>query len=372
MADRLPVPTEFPHLADAEVALYRTALREGGMTAEQALHDSGLPAPEAARALAVLVDLHLLRKEDRPPDGTDPGTHPGSGPGTDAATTVYRPVSPGTAVAARVAPVEAELRRQLAEAERARSQLALLEQLWTQGRTLTPSAGLEEVLELPAVLDLIVRLSAGTRTEVLTAQPGGPRAPHQLAQALDRDRATIRRGVRMRTLYQHTARRHVPTQEYVAQVTAAGAEVRTLTELFGRMLVFDREVALLPHRLSLDAAIVVREPSTVLFLCGVFDRAWSSADPYAPLRQWDDSLDDVKQAIVRLLTEGMKDEMIARRLGMSLRTCRKHVAELMELLGASSRFQAGYLAHARAEAAAASGTVVSESAVSGSPAAEED
>lgn len=43
----------------------------------------------------------------------------------------------------------------------------------------------------------------------------------------------------------------------------------------------------------------------------------------------------------------MKDEMIARRLGMSLRTCRKHIAESMETLGASSRFQAGYLARAR-------------------------
>ncbi|MFF8729062.1 hypothetical protein ACF073_21570 [Streptomyces sp. NPDC015171] len=40
--------------------------------------------------------------------------------------------------------------------------------------------------------------------------------------------------------------------------------------------------------------------------------------------------------------------MIARRLGVSLRTCRKHIADLFQELGADSRFQAGYLTAARA------------------------
>ncbi|KOG32387.1 hypothetical protein ADK34_09305 [Streptomyces viridochromogenes] len=45
-----------------------------------------------------------------------------------------------------------------------------------------------------------------------------------------------------------------------------------------------------------------------------------------------------------LLAQGAKDEVIARRLGMSLRTCRRHIAELLEELGAESRFQGGALA----------------------------
>ncbi|WP_410092509.1 hypothetical protein [Streptomyces sp. uw30] len=33
----------------------------------------------------------------------------------------------------------------------------------------------------------------------------------------------------------------------------------------------------------------------------------------------------------------------ALRLGMSVRTCRRHIADTMVELGAQSRFQAGYL-----------------------------
>ncbi len=51
--------------------------------------------------------------------------------------------------------------------------------------------------------------------------------------------------------------------------------------------------------------------------------------------------DDLKRSIVRLMAEGYKDEIVARRLGMSVRTCRRHIAEIMEELEATSRFQAG-------------------------------
>ena len=42
-----------------------------------------------------------------------------------------------------------------------------------------------------------------------------------------------------------------------------------------------------------------------------------------------------------MLTTGLTDEAAARRMGMSLRTYRRRVAELMRLLEAESRFQAG-------------------------------
>jgi DNA-binding NarL/FixJ family response regulator len=41
------------------------------------------------------------------------------------------------------------------------------------------------------------------------------------------------------------------------------------------------------------------------------------------------------------LAGGAKDEQIARALGMSVRTVRRRVADLMDELGADSRFQAG-------------------------------
>ena len=41
------------------------------------------------------------------------------------------------------------------------------------------------------------------------------------------------------------------------------------------------------------------------------------------------------------LAGGAKDEQIARALGLSLRTVRRRVAEILDELGADSRFQAG-------------------------------
>ena len=47
------------------------------------------------------------------------------------------------------------------------------------------------------------------------------------------------------------------------------------------------------------------------------------------------------RAMLRALGAGLTDEVAARRLGISLRTYRRRVAELMRLLGSESRFQAG-------------------------------
>ncbi|MYV72152.1 hypothetical protein GT043_40825 [Streptomyces sp. SID2131] len=45
--------------------------------------------------------------------------------------------------------------------------------------------------------------------------------------------------------------------------------------------------------------------------------------------------------MLRLLAQGYTDEAAARRLGISLRSERRLISELMEKLGAQSRFQLG-------------------------------
>jgi DNA-binding NarL/FixJ family response regulator len=47
------------------------------------------------------------------------------------------------------------------------------------------------------------------------------------------------------------------------------------------------------------------------------------------------------------LARGAKDEQIARALGLSLRTVRRRVADILADLGADSRFQAGVEAVSR-------------------------
>jgi DNA-binding NarL/FixJ family response regulator len=48
--------------------------------------------------------------------------------------------------------------------------------------------------------------------------------------------------------------------------------------------------------------------------------------------------------LVMLLSQGHTDDSAAKRLGVSERTCRRMMADMMERLGARSRFEAGLLA----------------------------
>jgi sugar-specific transcriptional regulator TrmB len=313
-------------LTEREIAVFRWISHHGELDSSLPPAIAGLPTGALGDAVAHLTELGLIRPA----------------PGRPERFTV---VSPSAAIAALVSPREAALRRELVETELLRDELALLEPVYAEARRRDPRPeALREVRELDTVVGMITDATVNCRVEVRTCHPGGGRSPELLEQAYARDRDMIRRGVRMRTLYQHTARHHRGTQEYVRRMTAEGAEVRTLSELFGRMIAFDQDVVFLPHRDDSEAAIVIWDPSTVSYLCAAFDHAWSLADPYEP--EWSESpvREEVKTAIVRLLAQGVKDEVVARRLGMSLRTCRKHIAEIMDQLGAYSRFQAGYLA----------------------------
>lgn len=54
-----------------------------------------------------------------------------------------------------------------------------------------------------------------------------------------------------------------------------------------------------------------------------------------------------QRALLAALARGGRDEIVARRLGISTRTFRRRLTELMRQLGATSRFQAGaHAAHA--------------------------
>ncbi len=180
---------------------------------------------------------------------------------------------------------------------------------------------------------------------MLTSQPGGgARVPAAMEEAISRDREMLERGVRIRTLYHHTSRFNGPSQAYVAAASALGAQYRTAHELFGRLIVFDREVAFLPVQDDSWGAVVIREPSTVSYLCEIFEQTWALATPFADAatQGLEQVSQEIHETIVKLLAAGLKDETIARRLGMSLRTARRHIADIMTQLNATSRFQAGF------------------------------
>ncbi|MCW2796226.1 LuxR family transcriptional regulator [Nocardioides sp.] len=195
-----------------------------------------------------------------------------------------------------------------------------------------------------AIGPFLTGLVAEAEDELLTAQPQTGRDPQTLAAAALRDTAALERGVKMRTLYQHSARRSSITHSYVAAVTARGAEVRTLDEFFNRMIVVDRRIAVIPGAEDLRVAIAIREPSVVAYLVDIFERTWERGRPFTNRESatMKDIAAEQRAMTIRMLIEGHSDPVSAKRLGVSPRTYAGYVADLKEEYEAETRFQLGY------------------------------
>ncbi|NEC85236.1 helix-turn-helix transcriptional regulator [Streptomyces sp. SID12501] len=179
-------------------------------------------------------------------------------------------------------------------------------------------------------------------TEVLTVQPGGIRREYELSEGLHRALELRGRGVRMRGLYNHVARHGQGLLNYLDLVGGA-AEARTLDEVVERLILFDRTVAFIPANAERTVALEIRHPALVSYLGTVFDRLWRLAVPLTASLP-DTGIEGIshrERSIATLLAEGHQDAVVAERLGISVRTCRAHIARLSETLGAASRTQLG-------------------------------
>ena len=303
-------------------------LAQGGVAAMAA--ELGHSEPACREAVEALMERHILVDD---------------GAGVVAA-------SPDVAIAALVGPREAAHRQAeldlMAERGRTaqlRTRLAALAPVYSDQLRANGSPGVDTIEDMFAVRALISDLTATCESEIMACQPGGGRPPAALADALPRDLELLRRGIVLRSLYQHTARFHPPTQAYAETVLAEGSQIRTVAEIPGRMIVIDRRTAFLPNRDHEFGAIVVREPSILAYLCEAFEQSWNLGTPYqtGPSAAHA-AVAEIKSSILTLMANGLKDDVIAKRVGLSVRACRGHIADLMETLGARSRFQAGVIA----------------------------
>ncbi|MEU5048264.1 LuxR C-terminal-related transcriptional regulator [Streptomyces sp. NPDC021096] len=297
----------------AGLEYYRRALTGGG---------------EAGEAPECLVALGLLR-----PVAGSPGS--------------LTPVPPDVAAAALARPVERAIHEQQQALTALRASLAGVANVYHEARK-QEDGSIRLIIGKDAISAALEGAVQSCREELLTAQPGGGRAAELLAEALPRDLALGERGVRQRTLYQHTVRTHGPTLAYIEQVSAAGAELRTLNEVFDRMIVCDRKTAFIPdHQHERDgAALAVTHPGIIRFLVTTFEHAWARAEPvvYEPTHQRPQLLtNETRRAVLSLMVSGYTDDAIAGRLGISTRTVATHIKKTAETLGSRSRAQLAYL-----------------------------
>ena len=118
------------------------------------------------------------------------------------------------------------------------------------------------------------------QNELLSVAPG--RLPKTRIDSRTRiaNLYSLRRGMRLRALYQHAALRDRHTRSYLTELADNGGKIRFATSVPGRSLVIDRDVALLPIPASDPAKMglaVVREPNVIAWVIATFEQLWAEA-----------------------------------------------------------------------------------------------
>jgi sugar-specific transcriptional regulator TrmB len=156
------------------------------------------------------------------------------------------------------------------------------------------------------------------------------------------------RSVSTFAIYDEEALRSAGMLEHIRSMTGLGERARVVTRLPMKLALFDRRVALVPvtpsdNEGTVEAGVLVHKSGLLDALIALFDIYWQ--------RGADVTLDSGKTArrrpaadedtVLTLLAAGMKDETIARQLGVSTHTVRRRIAEVLDKLGVATRFQAG-------------------------------
>lgn len=152
----------------------------------------------------------------------------------------------------------------------------------------------------------------------------------------------VRTGRRSRAIYPARVLEEAP--EVVRRRAEAGEHVRILAEVPCRLAIMGTAAAMVTEEFGVptERRLVVRQPGLVQSLRLMFEGLWEKAMAVPGLEgQLAAGGSGDEGLLLTQLAAGAKDEQIARALGLSVRTVRRRVADLMNDLGAASRFQAG-------------------------------
>ncbi|GAA4843894.1 LuxR C-terminal-related transcriptional regulator [Kitasatospora terrestris] len=305
-------------------AVYRTMLLHPELDAHGLAARLEASEQEIREALDRLADLALTR-----PTGS--GDH-------------WRAVNPERGLATLLAHQEAEAARRQLEMERSRAAMAGLIAEYASVHAPTEQRGIEVISSLDQVRDRLIQLASDATAEVLSFAPGGPQPAQVMEASRTLDQETLERGVRMRTVYQDSVRNDPPTVQYARWLHGLGGAIRTAPTLPLRMILVDNATAIVPidPEDPRKGAVVLHSPGVIAALRALFDQVWEQARPLGETAQRDPhGLTGQERELLRLLAEGLTDERAGQRLGVSLRTVRRMMADLMVRMDARSRFQAG-------------------------------
>jgi hypothetical protein len=195
-----------------------------------------------------------------------------------------------------------------------------------------------------AVLDEAERLIAGAERTIDIVHARMPGAVEQVDREQRSERELIygaHESVSVRLLASPALLDESYVREQLGRERPVGIRVARVPPL--QALLVDGTVALVVAESAVGRrASLIRATEVLHTLHILFESIWSNAVPAGERIVFGDrDRAMLARQILGALRAGVTDEVAARELTVSVRTYRRYVAEIMALLGANSRFQAG-------------------------------
>jgi DNA-binding CsgD family transcriptional regulator len=299
-------------LSDEAAELYIRLVESGGLALDE---NPGLTASDAANDL---VTRGFARER-----------HVG--------TPMLVPVEPSRAVDNAILVLQSQILDQYRTLVRLRDEMPALQRTYLSSsqphdsphdlvRVLTDRA---EIGALSVELGLSARQDVASLETEHFSQPPDPRSARVPPPEV------VERGVTFRNIYSRAALEIPGASTMVRTSVDAGWDCRVYPELPMKMVLVDERAALLPlDPTGMEGAILVRTPVVVAALRMYFELLWGRA---TPLGTTGGKLSPDEEHVLRLLITGMTDAAIARHLGVSERTVRRHVGRLLVRLQVGNR-----------------------------------
>lgn len=204
-----------------------------------------------------------------------------------------------------------------------------------------------------AVAERWLQLQNATRStlEVFVRPPYAQTASEDLEPLQSRLRA---RGVLIRGIYDADSLSYAGDIDHLRRVTrpdetgSPPEQARVVSKLPIKLALFDRRTALVPltgplNGDTVDAGLVVHRSALLDALLDLFNTYWQRGTnaTFEEGQAATGRLVPDEDPIVTLLGAGLKDETIARELGVSTHTVRRRISDIKNRLGVTTRFQAG-------------------------------
>ncbi len=212
--------------------------------------------------------------------------------------------------------------------------------------------GGDDLVEIVTDRSLVTSLSAelylSARDEMCATSTGYFSVGLREHQVLTPPQAALFNGATYRNIYDNVFASSPAGASIIEQSVRAGEQARIRMSLPTKMLLVDRRMALVALTpTGVGGAAVIRSRPLLLLLHEWFSLAWDDPATTAFDTEPGTPLGAAQRRVLQLLAIGMSDDAIAQSADMSVRTVRRHVSTIMDMLGITTRFAAGVAATKR-------------------------